>query len=169
VPGPIGGGDLEGFTRITSSVALDAGEVQIGEQVVAYFQIGDIGGPPVNQTIRLTGPDSEDFHLSSRWCYPFSSDGRCDSIGFLCSEERCWFWIAMAPSQLGRREAILEIGSTSYELTGVGLSGSTGAETLAPESETSQPSSPGSTSTPSQGTNSEPTMSSGAEPSASTG
>jgi hypothetical protein len=163
VPGPIGGGDIE-LTPITSRVALDAGDVQLDEQVEAYFQAGRIGNPPVNRIVRVVGPNSEDFHLSSRLCDSYS----CDSGSFLCPDERCWFWVTFAPSEVGRRTAALEIGSTGYELTGVGVSGTRSNASSEPGSEAPEPSSSSYQSTPSPGTDPEPTLSSSAESSAPT-
>jgi hypothetical protein len=113
--------DPEPPTRISNGgVALASDELHLHESIGHWpFRITSATGRPINRTVRIVGPNAQDFPLfadSCRW------DG-CKPPEFYCAKAVCEFSSTFSPTGVGRRTATLVIGEAQYQLTGIGIPG----------------------------------------------
>ena len=106
-------------TRIPNGgVALASDELHLDDSIGHWpFRISSATGRPINRTVRIVGPNAEDFPLfadSCRW------DG-CKPPEFYCAKAVCEFSSTFSPTGVGRRTATLVIGEAQYKLTGIGI------------------------------------------------
>jgi hypothetical protein len=116
--------------RLTRGATRDFGKASVHSSAIGFFRfrISSGNGTPVNRTVRIGGPNAQDFSppvpdsCEQKPC-PWPTGGfHCSAAVCFCSKSVCQFGMNFSPSAVGRRSATLLIGDTPYVLlTGVGL------------------------------------------------